>query len=108
MSLTRTYTYTSLIATYKWLREHPTGMIKVDWCTTLNAKEWRRWFRQCLMDKINRNLPMTGRKWSDEYQTGLLRDKRIVAECCQRVRHYQFNTPEIKSRLGHLLSNYGE
>jgi hypothetical protein len=95
------YTCRQLLDVSRWVKEHPTGTLKVDWCTTLTAAEWTRWFRTCLDRKINRALPVpTGRKHAQEWQIE-----------CQRAAR-QLNTPrliirwlprDLRRRCGHRL-----
>lgn len=49
------------------------------------------------------------RKLDGEYQTRLRRDAYRVRDIVRdRVRVYQFETPEIRRRYGHLLSRYDD
>jgi hypothetical protein len=61
-------------------------------------------------DRINRNIPGfgKGRKWTDEYQMQQLRDSFRLAAIQQRVRIYQFETPEFRRRFGHLLARHDD
>jgi hypothetical protein len=56
--------------------------------------------------RINRPIPWfgLGRKWASIYQVGLMRDARRLKEINQRIRTYQFETPDITARFGHLLT----
>lgn len=60
-----------------------------------------------LADRINRHLPWygRGRKWKSDYQIALWRDSRAVRDRVERrVRVYQFETIEARSRFSHLLA----
>jgi len=49
------------------------------------------------------------RKQESDYQASLYRDAaRLMAITRNRVRHYQFETAEIRGRFGHLLSRYDD
>lgn len=74
----------------------------------LDAAQWRASFRRALHRRINAKggVMSEGRKHSPEYQTGLVRDaERVRARLQRRVRFYQFETAEVRARLGHLLSD---
>jgi hypothetical protein len=50
--------------------------------------EFRRWFMSCLMNKINRNDTQTGRKHTEQYQSDMRYDARIINEYMgTRIRH---------------------
>lgn len=80
--------------------------------------EFRRKFLKALHNRINLkggvdlyNVPnhrgQASRKFDSMYQTGLIRDCRRVREIVTtRLRVYQFETPEIRFRFGHLLASY--
>lgn len=47
-----------------------------------------------------------GRKWEREWQIGAERDQRAIADKHERrYAIYQFNTPELRGRFAHLLSD---
>jgi len=61
------YTVPQLRQALAFAKEHPAGTIKVvdtgGWPRTYAGNEYRAWFRDCLMHKINRTLPASrGRK----------------------------------------------
>jgi hypothetical protein len=104
----KTYTASSLIQTYKAARTWPPDgpFVKMDWCTTLTARQWLRWFRCALSEKINRESKPVGRKHSDVWQ----REARFVADDLRRrvvVRQSHYPTalrdlaqrPEIAARI---------
>lgn len=49
-----------------------------------------------------------GRKDDLDYQIRLRRDKYRLQDIAKRVRVYQFETEECKSRFSHLLSRYDD
>lgn len=49
------------------------------------------------------------RKQASDHQAALYRDAgRLMAITRHRVRHYQFETAEVRRRFGHLLSRYDD
>lgn len=80
------------------------------------AKEWLREFCKALHTRINRKamLPVETnargwRKLDRDYQISLWRDSRRVREIVtSRIRHYQFETVEARSRFSHLLASYAD
>jgi hypothetical protein len=86
--------------------------VRLSWAgEALDAEGWRRSFRRALHSRINSKggLYDTGRKRSPEYQTGLVRDARRVQDRLRgRVRFYGFETPELRGRLGHLVSSHDD
>jgi hypothetical protein len=88
------------------------GTVRTSWAgADLDAAAWRRNVRDALDRRINARggLVQTGRKWEYLYQLELERDARAIqARLTRRVRVYQFGTPEIRKRFGHLLSRYDD
>jgi hypothetical protein len=62
--MTTGYTIPQLRQALAFAKAHPEGEIRVHWAWpgTFTGAEWRAWFRQCLMTKINRHEPRRGRK----------------------------------------------
>ena len=60
-----------------------------------------------LSERINRNIPGygQGRKWDNDYQVKLWRDSRRVQDIAKRIRVYQFETEEARSRFSDRLAN---
>lgn len=85
------------------------GTVRVSWAgRDLDAHGWRREVRRALDRRINERggLDQTGRKWDERYQVGLERDARALRDrLMRRVRVYQFETPELRERFGHLLAD---
>jgi hypothetical protein len=105
-----TYSAGSLVRTYRaaraWEPDH--DFIKIDWCTTLTAREWLRWFRQRLDEKASRGDVRTGRKLDPTWQ----RDCRNLARDLKRVRVYRSNYPMIArdfhGRIDHCFARYDD
>jgi hypothetical protein len=92
------------------------------------APEWQRDFRKALHRRINRkgSLPVVvnerlwnpclnalgyrqgWRKLDSDYQIALWRDSRRLHDIAKRIRVYQFETVEARSRFSHLLANHGD
>lgn len=72
----------------------------------LNLDQWRREFIGALNRRINSKVsePPAWRKLDGHYQTCLWRDARRVEKANRRVRVYQFETAEARSRFSHLLA----
>ena len=64
--------------------------------------------RGMLSEVINRHDRSygIGRKWDNDYQVRLWRDSRRLQDIAKRIRVYQFETEEARSRFSHLLSSY--
>jgi hypothetical protein len=60
-----------------------------------------------LSERINRHDRRygIGRKWDADYQAALWRDSRRLRDIAQRIRVYQFETDEARSRFSHLLAS---
>lgn len=64
-------------------------------------------FRTMVMRQVN--IRGGHAEWSDSLPAGLVRDARRVVEIKQhRIRHYQFESKQVRSRLAHLLSSYND
>jgi hypothetical protein len=101
--------------TRQFFAENPAGVVRVhipnDWPRDYTREQWARWFAKCLNNKINSHLPSygKGRKWDSDYQIRLWRDSRRVRDILTiRLRVYQFETVEARSRFGHLLARYDD
>ncbi len=72
----------------------------------MTAADWLDWLRSRLMEKINRTLPMCGRKQTDDYQRDLLLDARLIREHLNtRLRRHGsglLRTKEMQSRYPHV------
>jgi hypothetical protein len=73
-------------------------------CPGLSGAEFRSWFLSRLMAKINRDDPRRWRRLTLEFQAGLHRDARRLADLQHRIIHRQFETDIFKRRFGHLLT----
>lgn len=60
-----------------------------------------------LSERINRHIPGygKGRRWDHDYYVRLWRDSRRLQDMARRVRVYQFETNEARSRFAHLLAH---
>lgn len=89
------------------------------WPTT--GQEIMTQFSSGLHDRINQAIPYSqrgfvrasprpmGRREQPEYQAALHRDARRIQDILQkRIRVYQFETPEARSRFEYLLSHYDD
>jgi len=63
------YSVTKLKKIKAFLRDNPNGLIPTGRWTnpTLNKDQWQKWFMDCLNNKINRELDMTGRKYDPNW-----------------------------------------
>jgi len=88
------------------------GKIQLTWCSPeLDAEGWRDEFQAALDRRISGRMPHEqrgGRKFSDEYQTNIMRDAHDLALRAAGVRVYSLRTPELRTRLRHLLSSYDD
>ena len=66
---------------------------------------WRAEFAKALHRRISGPQPLY-RKLKPEWQTGMRRDRQRLQDIRRRIRVYQFETPEMRKRFGHLLSTY--
>jgi hypothetical protein len=103
-----TYTNGTLIAAYKFAREKgENGIFEIDWARRMDGNAWRRWFRQKLNEKINREDKRTGRKLTSEYYQNLFWDSNRIHEYNrQRVRWSGsvgvLRTTEMQRRYPHI------
>jgi hypothetical protein len=87
--------------------------VRLTWAgPELDAAGWREEFRAALDRRITSRMPWgaeDGRKYSDQYQLGLFRDARSIADKLQsRTRLYFLETPELQRRFAHLLSRHDD
>lgn len=74
----------------------------------MDEHEFWRAFRRALHRRITGQLP-AWRRLDPAYQVALQRDANRIRDRVQhRVRIFQFETPELRRRFGHLLSSYDE
>jgi hypothetical protein len=74
-------------------------------CNGLTGEAFRRWFRERLDARINRDDRRRWRRLSGDYQASLTRDANRVREITrQRIIHRQFETDIFQARFGHLLT----
>lgn len=71
------------------------------------AADILREMRYGMHDRINRHLPGfgCGRKWKADYQIRLARDAGRLRDIARRIRVYQFESSEARSRFSHLLAS---
>jgi hypothetical protein len=87
------------------------GTVQISWSSKLlDAAGWRRAFISALFRRIDdkAGIEHSGRKHSDQYQTGLMRDAYRLRDIRNRIRVYQFETPELTRRFGHLLARHDD
>lgn len=100
-----------MLALYRRAFAHSAGggTVKLHWNDEpMDAAAWRREFCQALDRRINlkAGIVPAGRRASEGHQTDLRRDQHdLHATIGQRVRVYQFRTPEVRRRFGHLLAS---
>ena len=85
------------------------GTVKLFWDSSpLDAAGWKREFLRALHRRINaKEGPYDiWRKQMPDYQLCMARDRARLREIRRRVRVYEFETPEMRKRFGHLLSGY--
>jgi hypothetical protein len=100
------YSAASLLRHYKaarsWEPDRP-FVCTSTWGDVLTAREWLRWFQDCLMRKIASHEPApTGRKHSDTWQLECERLARAVNTPRLIVRYCPI--PEYRERLAHRLT----
>jgi hypothetical protein len=82
--------------------------VKINWCTVVDFKEE---FIGALHRRISKKggTEPRGRKTDSDYLAGLRRDQRRLHEILNsRIRHYQFETADVRGRFNHLLSSYDD
>lgn len=101
----KTYSLPTLLRAYQFAKTVPTAVFRVDWCTELTGREWLKWFREKLHEKINREDKRNWRKLDREYWRDLRWDARIINEYAKRIRNPGMNllrTPEMRRRYPHV------
>lgn len=87
------------------------GCFQMSWSANpIDEAGWRREFVAALFRRIDTKAGIVhrGRKRKDSYQVGLARDARRLRDIHNHIRVYQFETPEITKKFGHLLSHYAD
>jgi hypothetical protein len=87
------------------------GHVQLFWNSRLlDAAGWHREFVSALFRRIDdrAGIRPSGRKHTNEYQIGLMRDAQRLRDSHIRIRVFQFETPELRERFGHLLSSYND
>jgi hypothetical protein len=87
------------------------GTVQLSWSAKpLDAAGWHRDFISALFRRIDNKagIEQFGRKHSDQYQMGLKRDAYRLRDIRNRIRVYQFETPELTRRFGHLLAHHDD
>jgi hypothetical protein len=66
--------------------------------------------RAGIHDRINRQNPDygKGRKWSEGWQIGIERDAIRLRDIAKRIRIYQFETTECRSRFAYKLARFDD
>jgi hypothetical protein len=103
-SVPAAYTARQLVRVLRHARADPSNTYQTPGGDRMSASEFRRWFRVCLMQKINRQLQDRTRKLGADYQRGLYRD-------AQRLKGYGgfgkiLETPEVRARIGDHVHFY--
>ncbi len=77
--------------------------------TPCTGREIMAQFREGIHERINEelNIPWT-RKQKDSWQAAIVRDRHRLEDIRRRIRVYQFETPEMMRRFGHLLARYDD
>ena len=97
------YTISQLLDTYQFFKQNPDGIVNIhglEFPKSFDAQNWRLWFRDCLHQRINRNIIPKGRKHDPDYQTemrraaNLLNHPRLVID---------YLPPDLKQRFKHRL-----
>ena len=98
-----------LLATARWLKAHPTGLVPTGmWITqTWSAADFWQWFRTCLHAKINRGDTRPWRKLRTDYQSDLAHDARLINDYTgRRIRctgsRGLLRTAELRRRYPHI------
>jgi hypothetical protein len=73
----------------------------------MNLAAWRAEFMRALNARINGPQPLY-RKLEPEWQIGIMRDRRRLADMANRIRVYQFETNEMYQRFGNRLARYDD
>jgi hypothetical protein len=104
------YTVPQLREALAFAKAHPAGTIRVHWAPwpgTFTGTEWRRWFRQCLDRKINRQFPVSrGRKDTPDWFMEQCRASRQLNQP-RLIIHWL--PPDLTKRFAHRLrSNHAD
>ncbi len=95
-----------------WAAVRHGGKVRLRWNEDhADLDGWRRKFMSALHRRITikGGCWPTGRKADPLYETSLFRDAHRVRELLTtRIRHYQFETAEARSRFGHLLASHND
>lgn len=77
--------------------------------TPCTGREIMEQFRAGIHERINEalDIPWT-RKRKDSWQAAIVRDRHRLEDIRRRIRVYQFETPEMMRRFGHLLARYDD
>ena len=90
-----------LLKAKQFLKSHPQGVIKFDWATVYNAKEYNVWFMKCLHNKINMNGGINIPISNHDYLM-MENDARLINEYYgTRIRRRggnMLNTPRLKRK----------
>jgi hypothetical protein len=78
--------------------------------SALSPVQWQREKWSALDRRINLRggAAPKWRRLDPMHQTELRRDQQALAKIRERIRVYQFATPEVRRRFGHLLSRYDD
>jgi hypothetical protein len=76
--------------------------------TKMEARKLLIWLINIAINRKAGIQDCPSRKHSARYQTSMLRDKNRLEDIANRIRVYQFETPEISKRFGHLLSSFDD
>ncbi len=83
------------------------GTIKMNWAgPVLNLFEFREEFVSALHRRINLKAGISDDAGYSDKVMRWRRDQRRLQDINNRIRVYQFETPEVRGRFGHLLANY--
>ncbi len=100
----------TLLYSYRKFKANPDTGFQVPWAWPHDTWDWprfRKWFRECLHRKINRDDTRTGRKHTDQYQRDLAWDRdRVHDYLFRRIRNSGcsglLRTPELRKRYPHI------
>lgn len=89
------------------------GRVRLHWAgRDLDADGFRRELRRALDSRINAKAEPDrprGRRDDPDHVRALRQDQRDLRDrVARRVRVYQFRTPEVRRRFGHLLARYDD
>jgi hypothetical protein len=94
------------VEAFKTLKStNPDTLIKGFWHESEKASLVLKEMRKAIHTRINASNAIT-RKMKYDYQISLYRDsQKVIGFKTRRIRFYQFETKEFKTRLGHLISD---